>query len=301
MKILVTGGAGFIGHNVAIVLKNHGFEVVVLDSLERASEQAINRLKAAGVPIIKGNILNDTAVRNALVGVKVVVHAAAYISVEESLQKPAQYFRNNVAATANIAKNCLDKNVELIIYVSSAAVYGEPKHLPINEMHPTNPTSPYGLSKLMGEEVVKFYGGQGLNYVILRLFNVYGLGQTGAYAGVITNFIENAKNGKPPIIYGDGQQTRDFIHVADVAEAIKRAIEKPPTGQTINIATGKPTTIKELAELIIKLSRLNLKPIFAEPRPRDIKHSCADIALAKRLLGFEPKITLEEGLKSLME
>ncbi|MEM0049311.1 MAG: GDP-mannose 4,6-dehydratase [Candidatus Bathyarchaeia archaeon] len=173
--------------------------------------------------------------------------------------------------------------------------------LPIDENHPTNPTSPYDLSKLMGEESVKFYGKHGLKYVILRLFNVYGPGQSGTYAGVIDRFIQRLKEGKPPIIYGNGLQTRDFIHVYDVAEAIRLSIEKEVENEVINIATGKPVTIRELAELIMKYTNQNLKPVFTKPRPSDIQHSYADTSKAKELLGFNPKISLEQGLKDLLK
>ncbi|MEM2093581.1 MAG: GDP-mannose 4,6-dehydratase [Candidatus Bathyarchaeia archaeon] len=300
MKVLVTGGAGFIGHNTAVYLKNQGYGVAAFDNLKRATGFAVERLKMHHVPLIKGDILSLKALKKALAGVDVVVHAAAYISVEESLKKPAMYFRNNVAGTANVAYACMRESVKLI-YISSAAVYGNPAHLPISESHPANPISPYGLSKLMGEETVNFHARQGLKHVTLRLFNVYGLGQSSAYAGVITRFIERIRANKPPIIYGDGQQTRDFIHVNDVAEAIKLSVEKRLENETLNIATGTPVTIRMLAELTIKHANPNLKPTFAKPRPGDIKHSYADISKAKRLLGFNPKINLEQGLKELLK
>lgn len=300
MKVLVTGGAGFIGHNTAIFLKNQGYEVAAFDNLKRAAGFALERLSMHHVPLVRGDVLGAEAVKNALAGVDVVVHAAAYISVEESVKKPALYFRNNVAGTANLASACLRKGIKLI-YISSAAVYGDPATLPISESHPANPISPYGLTKLMGEQAVKFYAGQGLKYAILRLFNVYGPGQSSAYAGVITRFAERLSGNKPPIICGDGQQTRDFIHVYDVAEAIKLTVEKGLENETLNIASGKPITIMELAQLAIKTADLNLKPIFAKPRPGDIKHSYADISKAERLLGFKPRISLEQGLKELLK
>ncbi|MCS7096339.1 MAG: NAD-dependent epimerase/dehydratase family protein [Nitrososphaerota archaeon] len=300
MKVLVTGGAGFIGHNAAIYLKNQGYDTFALDNLKRATGFAVERLSMHHVPLVKGDILSLKALRNVLDSVDVVVHAAAYISVEESIKKPALYFRNNVAGTANIANACLRRGVKLI-YISSAAVYGTPVHLPINESHPANPISPYGLAKLMGEEAVKFYARQGLKYAILRLFNVYGPGQSSAYAGVITRFIERLSVNKPPIIYGDGQQTRDFIHVYDVAEAIKLTMENNVENETLNIAAGTPVTINELAEHVTKLAGLSLKPVFAKPRPGDIKHSHADTSKARRLLGFTPKISLEQGLKMLLK
>lgn len=296
MRVLVTGGAGFIGHNVAIYLKSHGYNVVALDNLRRATQFACERLNVHNVPLIRGDVLNVGSLRSALNGVDVVVHAAAYISVKESMRKPALYFKNNVAGTVNVAYACLSRGVRHLIYISSAAVYGDPIILPISETHPTNPISPYGLSKLMGEEAVKFYGKRGLKYAILRLFNVYGPGQSSTYAGVISRFVQRLREGKPLIIYGDGEQMRDFIHVYDVAEAIKLTIEEKIENEIINIATGRPTTIKDLADLLIKLAKQNLKPTFTKPRLGDIMHSYADISKARSLLGFEPKISIEQGI-----
>lgn len=298
MKVLITGGAGFIGHNTAIFLKDCGFDVLVFDNFKRATDFAISRLN--GIEIIKGDV-NSTIIRKALNNVDVVIHAAAYTNVSESLKKPILYFRNNVIGTLNVVKSCLEKNIKLLIFLSSASIYGEPKFLPISEDHPTSPISPYGLTKLMGEDIVKFYSKQGLKYIIMRLFNVYGPGQNVAYAGVITKFIERIKSNKPPIIYGSGLQTRDFIHVRDVAMAIMLSIERGLENEVLNIATGKPISIKSLAELIIRLANSPLKPIFTKPRTGDIMHSYANIVKAEKLLGFKPRITLEEGLRELLE
>jgi len=209
--------------------------------------------------------------------------------------------KNNVLGTASIAKACLNKGVKLLIYLSSAAVYGEPVNPPISEMHPMNPISPYGLSKLIGEEVVRFYSKYGLKHVILRLFNVYGPGQSKAYAGVVTRFIERAVKGLPPIIYGNGEQTRDFIHVNDVSEAIKQTIERSVVNETFNIGSGTPTKIKDLANLVMEVAKLNCEPIYRKPRVGDIKHSYADISKAEKLIDFKPKVNLNEGLKELVK
>ena len=297
----MTGGAGFIGHNVAMFLKERGYEVFVLDNLKRAADFALKRLDMCSIPVLKGDVLNAKALKAAVKGVDVVVHAAAYINVEESVRKPAMYFENNVAGTANVADACLRGGVRLLVYLSSAAVYGDPVVLPISESYPTRPISPYGLTKLMGEEAVKFYSQRGLKYAVLRLFNVYGQWQSSAYAGVITRFIERTHAGKPPIIYGDGLQTRDFIHVYDVARAVQRCIEKGVENETFNIASGKPITVNGLADLIIKLANQNLKPLYVKPRSGDVKHSHADITRAEKLLGFKPEISLENGLRELLD
>ncbi|MEM2293940.1 MAG: GDP-mannose 4,6-dehydratase [Candidatus Bathyarchaeia archaeon] len=301
MKVLITGGAGFIGHNVAIFLRDFGFDVAVFDNLKRSAEFSVKRLAERNIPLIKGDVLNAHTLNEALRDVDVVIHAAAYINVKESFKRPTLYLKNNVIGTASVAEACLNKGVKLLIYLSSAAVYGEPISTPISETHPTNPISPYGLSKMMGEEVVKFYSKYGLKHVILRLFNVYGPRQSKAYAGVITRFIERAVEGFQPIIYGDGEQTRDFVHVKDVSEAIKQTMERDVVNETFNIGSGAPTKIKELANLVINLANLKCKPVYRHPRAGDIKHSYADISKAKRLLGFRPKVSLKEGLKELIE
>ncbi|MEM2130100.1 MAG: GDP-mannose 4,6-dehydratase [Candidatus Bathyarchaeia archaeon] len=299
MNILITGGAGFIGHNTAIHLKNHGHHPIVYDNLKNSTTKALTQLQKHKIPITKADLLNPKTLKTALSNIDTVIHAAAYISVNESTKKPAKYVRNNVEGTTNIAKTCKDNNIKLI-YISTAAVYGEPQTLPLNETHPTNPISPYGITKLQGEQIINYYATQGLKHITLRLFNVYGPGQSNAYAGVITRFMQAASLNKAPIIYGDGQQTRDFIHVEDVAEAIKLAVQSNNTNETFNIASGKPTTINNIATLILQHTNPNLKPKHAKQKPNDIRHSYADITKAQKLLNFKPKITLHEGIKNLI-
>lgn len=301
MKILITGGAGFIGHNLAIYLKNNGFDVEVLDSLERSTSFTAKRLNEANIPVTRISIMKTEEIRGIFKEADAVIHAAAYVDVAESMEKPLIYFENNFLGTASVAKASLDADVGLLIYLSSAAVYGNPVELPIGENHPTRPISPYGLSKLMGEEVVRFFSTHGLKHVILRLFNVYGPGQNAAYAGVITKFLERVQNGLPPIIYGDGEQTRDFIHVDDVAEAVKLVLKTECTGEVLNIGSGNPTKIRDLASLVMRLHGVSGEPIYTSERQGDIKHSFADISRARNLLGFKPRISLEHGLRRILE
>jgi UDP-glucose 4-epimerase len=286
VRVVVTGGAGFVGSHVAAYLAEGGFRVVAVDSLERAS--AVKRLEEAGVPLVVGDVRSVD-----LPPAEAVVHAAAYISVDESWERPYDYMWNNAAATARVAKQCAKTGARLI-YISSAAVYGEPQRLPINESHPTRPLSPYGLSKLMGERVAQMLAP---GAAVLRLFNVYGPGQTGAYAGVISKFIERAKRGLPPVIYGDGTQTRDFIHVADVAQFVEVVLDRGAAG-VFNVGTGRAVSIRELATIVMRLAGLSGEPLYAPPRPGDIKHSAADVTKAKAL-GWEPSVPLEEGLRRL--
>lgn len=300
-RILITGGAGFIGHNLAIHLKNKGLEVSVLDSLERSTVSAVKRLEEAGVPLTRSGVTGVNEVKNALKSIDVVVHAAAYTDVAESMKNPLLYLEKNVLGTASVAEASLKTGVCLFIYLSSAAVYGDPVRLPVDENHPTAPLSPYGLSKLMGEEVAGFFSRLGLKYVVLRLFNVYGPGQNMAYAGVITRFMERVRKGLPPVIYGDGEQTRDFIHVEDVAEAVELAIETSHVNQVFNIGTGRPVRIRDLALLVMRLQGVMGEPVYAAGRQGDIRHSYAETSKARTLLGFSPKIGLEDGLKRLVQ
>jgi UDP-glucose 4-epimerase len=286
MRVVVTGGAGFIGSHVAAYLAERGFRVVAVDNLERAS--AVKRLEEAGVPLVVGDVR-----RVDLPPADVVVHAAAYINVEESWERPYDYMWNNAAATARVAKQCAETGARLV-YISSAAVYGEPQRLPIDENHPTKPLSPYGLSKLAGEQVAQMLAP---GAAVLRLFNVYGPGQTGPYAGVVSKFIERAKRGLPPVIYGDGTQTRDFIHVADVARLVEVVLDRGAAG-VYNVGTGRAVSIRELAAIVMRLARLNGEPLYTPPRLGDIRHSAADITRA-RSLGWEPQIEIEEGLREL--
>jgi UDP-glucose 4-epimerase len=290
-----------LGHNLAINLKNKGFEVRALNSLERSTGLAVKKLEEAGVPVTKTGVTSMNDVKNVLKSVDVVVHAAAYTDVAESMENPSLYFDKNVLGTVSVAEASLKTGVGLFIYLSSAAVYGDPVRLPVDENHPTDPLSPYGLSKLMGEEVARFFSRLGLKHVVLRLFNVYGLGQNAAYAGVITRFMERARKGLPSLVYGDGEQTRDFIHVEDVAQAVELAITTRCLNQVFNIGTGKPVRIRDLAVLVMRLHGVEGEPVYAAKRPGDIKHSYADVSKARILLGFEPRIGLEEGLKKLMQ
>ncbi|MEM3660817.1 MAG: SDR family NAD(P)-dependent oxidoreductase [Thermoproteota archaeon] len=301
MRVLITGGAGFIGHNLAIRLKNKGFEVRVVDSLERSTSLAVKKLEDAGVPLTRAGVTSTDEVKNVLKNIDIVVHAAAYTDVAESMENPLLYLEKNVLGTASVIEASLKTGVGLFIYLSSAAVYGDPVRLPVDENHPTDPLSPYGLSKLMGEEAARFFSRLGLKYVVLRLFNVYGPGQNMAYAGVITRFLERACKGLPPVVYGDGEQTRDFIHVEDVAEAVELSIESRNVNQVFNIGTGRPVKIRDLALLVMRLKGVKGEPVYAAKRQGDIRHSYAEISKARQLLGFEPKIGLEEGLKKLVQ
>lgn len=303
MRVLVTGATGFIGSHLCLRLLDLGMEVHGLDDLSRGSLKRAKILKNSGMSLHKADVRDWATVHEVLHEVKpdAVIHLAALISVEESIRMPELYMEVNAEGTRNIVRAASNVGSGRLIYASSAAVYGNPIRLPIAEDHPTSPLSPYGLSKLMGERYVtsEFIGRE--KPVILRIFNVYGPGQNPEYAGVITKFMERLSQGDPPIIFGDGEQTRDFIHVDDVVEAFIRSLDTPLNETAVlNVGSGRPFKIIELARMMIRLYGLNVEPIHVPPRPGDVRGSYADISLAKRLLGWNPKISLEEGLRRLI-
>jgi len=304
LKVLITGGAGFIGHHLALYLSSLGYEVLCVDNLSRSSPEVINTLRRYGINLIVVDVLdiNSLDVIMSRFKPEVVIHTAALVSVEESVKKPEEYFRCNVLGTLNTVRISTNYGVSRFIYLSSAAVYGDPIKLPVSEEHPLNPKSPYGLSKLLGEEVVKlYYRMYGLEYVILRLFNVYGPRQfLNPYSGVITKFIDRVSKGLPPVIYGDGTQTRDFIHVLDVCRVIQLCVSTEKVNEVYNVGSGKPLSINELADLVVRVSGLDLRPTYESSRPGDIRHSYADISKAVKYLGFKPSVSIEEGIKELL-
>lgn len=302
VNVAITGGAGFIGSNLAVFLKSCGYNVVCVDNLSRSVEHNVRLLSLKNIPLYIADIRDYDKIFDLMKGCDIVVHAAALIDVEESLRDPISYFENNVVGTGVVAKACVDSCVERLIYISSAAVYGNPVRVPVDENHPTNPLSPYGLSKLLGEYIIEFYSRiSGLNYIILRLFNVFGPGQgiTG-YAGVITKFVNCVKSGRRPTIFGDGLQTRDFIHVNDVCRAIEASFKTKYINEKFNVGSGNEVKIIDLAKMVMSLANFAVEPFFAPGRVGDIRFSCADISKAKRLLNFYPELSLEEGLKTIL-
>ena len=302
MRVLVTGVAGFIGSHLCLSLLSRGFEVWGLDDLSRGDRGRVRELEELGLRFVRVDIRDRDEVEKVLQEIRPVgiIHLAALISVPESFEKPGLYMAVNVKGTRNLVSAANEVGVKRFVYASSAAVYGNPVRLPIDENHPTKPISPYGESKLLGEKcVLNEFKGSAFS---LRLFNVYGRGQNPEYAGVITKFLERVSRGEPPIIYGDGEQTRDFVYVGDVTDAFIQALTSNLQGTYIfNVGTGNAVTINQLARIIIKLVGLNVEPIHAGPRPGDIRHSYADISKIKNILGWQPKTSLEEGLKHLVE
>ena len=295
MRILITGGSGFIGTHLTkfLLAKNH--IVTIFDNFSNSSKDSMSFFVEKGVEIIEGDIMNHNEIFNATKNKEVVIHLAAKISVSESMKNPIETFEVNVEGTKNVLNACEKNHIKKFIASSSAAVYGEgDNNSPLNENSKTLPISPYGESKLkMEKEIREFKSKHNMKCIILRFFNIYGEGQTPEYAGVITKFIERIKQSKPLEIFGDGLQTRDFISIEDIINSIYCAISTDKSG-TYNIASGKTTSIKELAEYMVFLAGKKLKIHNIEPLKGDIKNSQADITLAKKELGFSPKFKLDK-------
>jgi len=282
------------------------YEVVVLDNFSAGKVENIQRhLGDQSFDLVKGDIRNSEDVKKAVRGVNVVFHLAAIVNVPLSIEDPLLVNDVNVRGTLNLLEASVKEDIQRFIYVSSCAVYGEACYLPINEKHPIMPLSPYGISKFTAEHHCKiFHMIHGLKTVCLRFFNVYGPKQSeGPYSGVITQFINRLKQGKPPIIYGDGKQTRDFVYVEDVVEASTKALKSQNcVGEVINVGTGKPTTVNEIAKVLMELFKeTGRKSEYGPPRAGDIQDSYADIGKAGRVLGYRPRIRLEEGIKRLLQ
>jgi len=303
---LVTGGAGFIGSHIVDRLIEEGFEVRVLDDLSTGSLKNIDEhLGKNGFHFLKGDIRDPNVLRNALKGVEMVFHEAALTSVPDSVADPLSTNEVNATGTLKLLKASAQLGVRRLIYASSSSVYGEQTKRPIKEDFVPRPMSPYAVSKLAAENYCSTFSRLGqLETVCLRYFNVYGPRQgRGPYSGVIRIFQDRLRRNKPPIIYGDGQQTRDFVSVHDAVRANMLAMTvKEAAGKVFNVGTGTGTSIQTLAKMIIGASgRRHVHPIHAPPRHGDVKHSCADIKRARRILGYLPTVRLRDYVRKLAE
>lgn len=305
-RVLVTGGAGFIGSNIVDRLLTEGLEVVVLDDLRSGLLENINQHFSKGdFRFVRGDVRDSGLVRDLVRDVDAVVHLAALISVPESIQDPVLTNDVNVIGTLNLLKACLNSNVRRFVYSSSCAIYGNARALPVKENCLPRPTSPYGVSKLAAENYVSvFHKTFGLETVCLRYFNVFGPRQIcNQYGGVIILFINCLAENRPLTIFGDGNQTRDFVHVQDVVEANVLALKSSRlAGEVFNIGTGKPTKINQLADMLLEITGKPLhKIVHLKPRKGDIKYSFADISKAKGKLKYKPRILLKDGLSELLK
>ena len=297
-KILITGGLGQIGSY--LVDRLHACsQVTVLDNMSSGSRYAVPE----GVRLVKEDILSPIA-RDLAADHDVVIHAAAQISVVRSMQEPVFDAQNNVFGTINLLEGARLGGVRKFIYISSAAVYGNPQYLPINEEHPQDPMSPYGASKLCGEKYCIMYNrAYGLPAVCIRPFNIYSPRQdpSNPYSGVISKFISRVSQGLPPIIFGDGSQTRDFVSAHDVVDMISMLMDdEQPQGVVFNVGTGISTRIDELARMVLDAFGSDAGIEFRDPVQGDIKDSYSDISRAKKA-GYSPKVDLRSGLLEVIQ
>ena len=300
MRVLVTGGAGFIGSNLTGYLLGEGHEVTVLDNLTSGYQRNLDAIPTAS--FIRGDIRDSDCVERATVGRDVVFHLAASVGNKRSIDDPISDAEINVIGTLRVLEAARKAGVRKVVISSSAGIFGELKTLPIREDHPVEPDSPYGASKLGAEK-------EGLSYaklydmevVCLRYFNVYGPNQRfDAYGNVIPIFGFQMLRGEPVTIFGDGEQTRDFVNVSDVVQANVKAAMAPGLSGAFNIGSGTRISINDLVERMKAASGLNPVVRHGPPRAGDVQDSLADIGAARRAFGFEPAATLEEGLPEYM-
>ncbi len=303
-KILVTGGAGFIGSHIADELIAGKHSVRIADDLSTGNLLNIEGLENK-IEFFQGDISKKEFVEKAMEGVDCVFHEAALTSVAESFKFPAKTWDINIKGTKLLLNTAEKLKVKRFIFASSAAVYGNSPKLPKKEEMSGAPTSPYGNSKSMAEiATIDSFRKFKLKSVALRYFNVYGPRQspTSEYSGVITKFLSKMMRGERPTIYGDGKQTRDFIYVDDVVQANILAMDKKEAvGEVFNVGTGTQTTLNELVDTINEILGTSIEPVYEPARQGDIRFSYADISKAKKMLGFEPKYSLKEGLKKTIE
>ena len=299
-RILLTGGLGQVGSYICEELIARGYGVTILDNASSKSNPS-----PPAADLIIGDIRDVSLVSDLVKNSDAVIHCAAQIFVANSIENPAFDAENNIMGTLNLLNAARNAKIKRFIYFSSAAVYGDTIKLPVDESHPQSPISPYGVSKLAGEKyTLAFHKIYGLPATAIRPFNIYSPRQdpSNPYSGVISKFIDNVNNDKPPIIYGDGSATRDFVSIHDVIDMVMLMLEKDEAiGKAFNCGTGNATRIDEMANMIIDLYGKDIKPELKPERPGDIKDSYADISLAKEVLGYNPKVTLKEGLREIIE
>ncbi len=304
MKTLVTGGAGFIGSHLSGRLVELGHEVRVLDNFSTGRRSNLQVLNGE-VEVVEGDIQSAERAYAAVRGCEVVFHQAALPSVPRSIQDPLTSNASNVTGLLNVMLAARDAGVQRVVYASSSSVYGANPALPKCEDMTPVPISPYAVAKLAGEGYCRAFGEvYGLETVAIRYFNVFGPRQDprSQYAAVIPNFITALLRGEQPVIYGDGEQSRDFTYVENVVQGNVLAIEAPEVaGKAYNVACGERVTLNELFAELRDLLGGEDPPIYADARPGDVRHSLADICAARRDLGYEPAVLLREGLSRTIE
>jgi UDP-glucose 4-epimerase len=303
MKIFVTGGGGFIGRHLVKTLL-HSHQVTIYENFSNSDRNNLDFVSNNSFNIIEGDLSNYELLKKSLRDFDLVIHLAAKIDISESLKHPEISNLVNVQGTINLLKACVESNVKNIIGASSAAVYGNPNCLPVTEETFPNPVSPYGADKLSMEFYLRaFANAYDMNSVSLRFFNVFGEGQSNEYAGVITKFMKNLSNNEPLVIFGDGENTRDYIYIDDLVQGIIDTILKieGKKGEIYNLASGKSVSVNELAKKIIKISQKNIEIIHTSPRKGDLLFSEVSISKAIKDLNYSPKFDLNDGLSKLLD
>ena len=300
MRVLVTGGAGFIGSNIVRLLVAEGYAVTVLDDL--SSGYRCNLDPFPTVRFVEGDVRDPEAVSRAVAGAEVIFHLAASVGNTRSIEHPIEDSEINVIGTLRVLEAARRTGVRKVVFSSSAGIFGELKTLPIRGDHPVEPDSPYGASKLGAEKLCLAYAKlYPLECVCLRYFNVYGVNQRyDAYGNVIPIFAHRMWHGLPVIIFGDGEQTRDFVNVRDVAQANYKAALSTGISGAFNVASGTRITINRLAALMCEASGIQATIKYGPPRRGDVRHSLADISAARAAFGYEPTVGLAEGLAEYM-
>jgi UDP-glucose 4-epimerase len=300
---LVTGGAGFIGSHLAEELTRRGERVRVADSLITGKRRNLDHLP--GVEFLEGDLADPEVAARAVDGMDYVLHQAAIPSVPRSVKDPVTSNRANVDASLNVLVAARDAGVKRLVYAGSSSAYGNTPTLPKHEEMPANPLSPYALQKLVAEQYCQLFTRlYGLETVTIRYFNVFGPRQDpgSPYSGVISLFSTALLERRQPVIYGDGEQTRDFTYVANVVDGVLRACTAAEaSGEVINVATGGRISLNELLKTMNRIVGTNIEAIYKAPRDGDVRDSQADIAKAKRLLGYAPSVGFEEGLRRTLE
>lgn len=304
MNILITGGAGFIGSHLTTALVAAGHTVTVFDNF---SAGKLENLAGLPVKLIKGDVTDFEALRQALAGCEVVFHEAAMVSVPRSIAEPILNHHTNVTGTFNVFEAARQAGVRRVVYASSAAVYGTEPTLPKKESSLIAPVSPYGAAKYMAEIYAAAYAAvyPAMEFVGLRYMNVFGPRQdpSSAYSGVLSIFCRAALDGSACTIFGDGEQSRDFVYVSDVVQANMLAATQPlpQAAAVFNVGSGRQTSLNQIVTLLNELNATPLTIIHADERVGDIRHSASDISLITQSLGYSPKVTLREGLRETLE
>jgi nucleoside-diphosphate-sugar epimerase len=300
---LVTGGAGFIGSHLTEELLRRGEQVRVVDSLITGHRKNLAHL--SGIDFVEGDLADLAVAKRAAQGVDYVLHQAAIPSVPRSVEDPIASNRANIDSTLNVLVAARDARVKRVVYAGSSSAYGNTPTLPKHEEMPTDPLSPYALQKLVGEQYMQMFTAlYGIETVTIRYFNVFGPRQdpSSPYSGVISVFAKALLENKAPTIYGDGEQTRDFTYVANVVDGVLRAVTAPKaSGKVVNVATGNRISLNQLFASMRNALGSHLKPEYGPVRAGDVKDSLADITRARALLGYEPLVSLEEGLKRTID